>query len=155
IVPVGSGSNIALESIETTFQQDLNGDGLIGVPPQPTTTIQTDGTTSLDQIGNNYFLNKVGVSNTGPQLKYSGAPVTALQFCSCTVICALQTAHGYDGACNFSANRPHPVSSPFPYTTLFRSIVPVGSGSNIALESIETTFQQDLNGDGLIGVPPQ
>jgi hypothetical protein len=33
------------------------------------------------------------------------------------------------------------------------TIVPAGPGNSSALESIETTFHQDLNGDGVIGVP--
>ena len=50
------GNNIALEQIETTFHQDLNGDGVIGVPAAtspasaqlagtPTTSTTFDGTT--------------------------------------------------------------------------------------------------------------
>ena len=48
-----SGTSFAAESLETTFGQDLNGDGTIG----PTkTVIQTDGSTSLTQVANEYFL---------------------------------------------------------------------------------------------------
>jgi hypothetical protein len=32
IVDVVSGSSTALESLETTFHQDLNGDGIVGIP---------------------------------------------------------------------------------------------------------------------------
>ena len=50
------GNSPALESLETTFGQDLNGDGVIGLP---TKVIQTDtssyGTTSLAEIGNQLF----------------------------------------------------------------------------------------------------
>ena len=47
-----SGTSYALESIEPVFQQDLNGDGVIG----PTTTvIQTDGSTSLTEVANQYL----------------------------------------------------------------------------------------------------
>ena len=42
--------------------------------------IQTDGTTSLVQIGNNYFLNTVGSGVNGPELKYNGSPVYAGEF---------------------------------------------------------------------------
>ena len=43
----------ALESLEPVFQQDLNGDGVIGVT---TTVIQTDGSTSLTEVGNQFYL---------------------------------------------------------------------------------------------------
>ncbi len=42
----------------------------------PTTVIQTDGSTSLVEVGNNYFLYNIS-SGTGPELKYAGAAVTA------------------------------------------------------------------------------
>src|SRR5258708_3942268 len=65
---------------------------------------------------------------------------------------AEQTAGGYEfswkvtGSDNYTffflmIRRP-PRSTLFPYTTLFRS----------ALESLEASFHQDLNGDGVIGV---
>src|SRR5258708_35485196 len=61
-----SGSSAAFESLESIFHQDLNRDGTIGVV---TTVIQTDGSTSLTEVGDNYFLYNSG---TGPELKYSG-----------------------------------------------------------------------------------
>ena len=70
------GTSAALESLETSFHQDLNGDGVIGVP---TMVISAAGSTSLVEVGNNYFLNPVG-SGTGPELKYNGAPVVVGQF---------------------------------------------------------------------------
>ena len=51
-----TGNDYALESIETTFNQDLNGDGTIGLTK---TVIQTDtnssGSTSLTAVANEYF----------------------------------------------------------------------------------------------------
>ena len=61
------------KQIETTFHQDLNGDGVIG---SPSVVIQTDGTTSLVQVGNNYFLDPVG-GGTGPNSNISAAGVYA------------------------------------------------------------------------------
>src|SRR5262249_60404102 len=49
------GSTPGLEALEPSFQQDLNGDGVIG-PPPTTTVIESFGATSLVQVGNNYFL---------------------------------------------------------------------------------------------------
>ena len=46
-----AGNSVALESLETTFQQDLNGDGTIGIP---SVTIEAHGSTKLVQVGSNY-----------------------------------------------------------------------------------------------------
>ena len=58
-------------TLETTFHQDLNGDGVIGLKP---TVIQTDTnssvSTSLAELGNNYFLYAAGTTN-GPELQQS------------------------------------------------------------------------------------
>ncbi len=47
---------------ETSFHQDLNGDGVIGIP---TTVIESLGSTSLTQVGTNYYLYSGSV---GPEL---------------------------------------------------------------------------------------
>src|SRR5205814_404437 len=72
-VPV-SGSSTTLESLETTFNQDLNGDGTIGIR---TVVIQTDGPTALTQVGDNFFLYNGG---TGPELQYHGGAITVGEF---------------------------------------------------------------------------
>ena len=90
IINATSGTSTALESIETSFHQDLNGDGIIGVPPPPPppppTVIESYGSTALVQAGNNYFFNPVTGGATGPELKYSGSAVTAGQFGAWTPI---------------------------------------------------------------------
>ena len=48
-----SGTSSALESLEPSFHQDLNGDGVIGVP---SAVIEALGSTSLVQTGSNFFL---------------------------------------------------------------------------------------------------
>src|SRR5207253_3010679 len=52
-IPAGTGSNTALESLEASFHQDLNGDGTIGVP---VTTIEALGSTSLVTVCKNFYL---------------------------------------------------------------------------------------------------
>src|SRR5947208_6909553 len=39
-------------------------------------------------------------------------------------------------------------------TGAYQSNTPVVSGADPTLKALETTFQQDLNGDGTLGVPP-
>src|SRR5262249_30838364 len=87
-----SGSSNALESIETSFQQDLNGDGQIGLVA---TVIEANGVTSLTEVGNNFYLYSGG---SGPSLKYSGADVVAGQFGTWVPIGAEKTASGYEVA---------------------------------------------------------
>jgi Ca2+-binding RTX toxin-like protein len=146
---VVSGTSSALESLEPVFQQDLNGDGSIG-PPIPL-VIEAFGSTSLVGIGRNYFLYPVGGSS-GPELSYSGVPVAAGQFGSWTPIGAEQTANGYDvawtvpGADQFSV---WATDSSGNYTSNILGAVP---GTSSELESLEPVFQQDLNGDGSIGL---
>ena len=72
---VASGTSAVLESFETSFQQDLNGDGSIGLQ---TTVIEEIGSTSLEQDGSNYFLHPNGGSAV--ELSFGGAPVEAGQF---------------------------------------------------------------------------
>src|SRR5947209_1780042 len=83
-----------MEKLEPSFQQDLNGDGVIGLPsPAPLTVIEAFGSTQLVQSGNNYFMYPVGGSS-GPELMINGAPVTAGQFGSWMPIGAEHTSNG-------------------------------------------------------------
>ena len=97
IIGAVPGNDYALESIETTFNQDLNGDGTIGLTK---TVIQTDtnsfGSTRLTAVANEYFL--YNASGSGPVLQYGGAPVMAGEFGAWVPIGAVQTASGYDVA---------------------------------------------------------
>jgi hypothetical protein len=86
-----SGSSLALESLETTFGQNFNGDGTLGVV---TTVIESSGATTLAQVTNTYSLYAHGTT-TGPQVKISGAAVTAGQFGAWTPLGAEPMAGGY------------------------------------------------------------
>ena len=92
-----SGTSAALESMELSFNDDLNGDGTIGVPvPSNATVIESSGATSLLSVGNNYLIQPNG--GGAVQLSLNGAPVTAGQFTGWTPIAAQQTATGYEVA---------------------------------------------------------
>ena len=90
-----SGASTALKSLEPSFQQDLNGDGVIGIPSSAT-VIEAYGNTSLTVVGNNYALNPSG-GGTGPLLKY-GSVVTVGQYGAWTFIGAEQISGGYEVA---------------------------------------------------------
>lgn len=140
------GTSFAVESEETIFGQDLNGDGTIGVT---SALIQAAGSTDFLQIANNYY---IYINGSGPELKYGGAPVTAGEFGNITPIGAIQTASGYEivweipGADEFTF---WSVDKNGNFTANLTGLVP---GTDFAVESVESLFGKDLNGDGTIGV---
>jgi large repetitive protein len=147
-----SGSSYALESLESTFNQDLNGDGVTGLDPL---VIQTDtsalGSTSLAEIGGNYFLFAAGGA-TGPELQYYGTAVTSGMFGSFNPIGAVQTAGGYEVAWTLPGNNLFTLWSTDSNGNYISNIIGAVPGSSTAFEQAETTFGQDLNGDGVVGL---
>ena len=154
--PVVSGSDSGLKALETSFQQDLNGDGQIGLPPPPPppppTVLEAYGSTSLVQVGSNYFMYPTAGSS-GPALRTGGAAFAAGQGGMWAPIAAEQIGGGYKVAWKLSGADQYTV-----WTTdssgNYLSNTPVVSGSDAGLKALETSFQQDLNGDGQIGLPP-
>jgi VCBS repeat-containing protein len=146
VVGVVSGTSTALESLAPIFDQDLNGAGVTSVP----TVIQTDGSTSLTGVWYNYFLDNS--SGSGPELKYAGAAVVAGEFGVWTPIGAVQTASGYDVAWEIPGANEYTVWSTDSSGNYLSNVVGVVSGTSTALESLEPVFNQDLNGDGVIGL---
>jgi len=131
-----------------SFHQDLNGDGVIGIPG----TIESAGSTSLVQVGNNYFLdsNSTGI---GPEVMFGGAPLTAGEF-AWTPTGAEQTSTGYEIALKYATIGQYTVWN----TDTNGNVTydPLGGGvpgTSAALEALEPSFHQDLNGDGVIGIP--
>ncbi len=152
-----SATSSTLENFETVFHQDLNGDGTIGTPPPPPpTVIQTDGTTSLVQAGNDYFLNPVssGTTIAGPELKFGGAPVTVGMWTGWAPVGAVQTASGFDVAFKNASTGLFNIWSTDSNGNYITNLASGISATSSTLENFETVFQQDLNGDGTVGVPP-
>jgi hypothetical protein len=143
-----SGSTLQQLTAIDLKQLDALGFHLTSTTP---VVIQTDRTTSLVQIGSNYFLDPVG-GGTGPELKFGGNVVMAGQFGGWTPIGAVQTASGYDVAWKDQGTNEYSVwhtDSNGNYISDFGLL----SGNSNTLESLETVFNQDLNSDGVIGVP--
>jgi serralysin len=142
------GTSTTAETLETTFHQDFNGDGVTGMPAAA--VIQVDGSTSLVQLGNNYGLYTNGA---GPTIKIGGAPVAVGQLDHTVPIGAIQTAAGYDIAWKDS------ITGQFTFTTAdsdgnyTSNLSGWISGTDATAENLETLFHQDFNGDGVIGVP--
>jgi len=114
------------------------------------TVIESNGSTGLVQVGANYFLYPVGTSS-GPLLRLSGAAVTAGQFGPWTPIGAEQTAGGYQVAWQFGTADQYIVWT-LDSTGNFLSQGAVTSGNSLAFESLEASFQQNLNHDLATGI---
>jgi serralysin len=148
LIPVVSGTSAALESYESTFRQDLNGDSTIGVPRL---VIESLGATQLQQVGATYFLNPVA-GGSGPSLKLNGTAFVGGQTDGWMPIGAEQTSSGYDVAWKVSGSDQYSVWSTDSNGNYVANLISVVSGNSVSLESYETTFHQDLNGDGTIGI---
>src|SRR5437016_6031037 len=94
----------AVLSIEKSFQQDLNGEGFIGVA---TVVVEAYGNTSLTMVGNNYALNPSG-GGTGFLLKY-GSVITVSQYGAWTFIGAKQISGGYEVALHLAGSDQYTV----------------------------------------------
>ncbi|MET4331675.1 hypothetical protein ABIB80_007535, partial [Bradyrhizobium sp. i1.15.2] len=141
-----SGTSATLEQAESRFHQDLNGDGVIGIL---TTSIEAFGSTSLVQVGSNFYMNPVA-GGSGPALKYAGSPVVAGQSGGWTPIAVEQTSSGYEVAWRY------PGSDQFTIWTTdssgnFATNTGQVSGTSATLLLAEARFHQDLNADGTIG----
>ena len=96
-----SGTSYALESLETSFGEDLNGDGTIG---PATTLIASNGVTKLVQVANQYALENSSGSILA-WLSYQGNAVTAGELgATDTPAGARQTGNGYEVVWSLGAN---------------------------------------------------
>jgi 20S proteasome alpha/beta subunit len=146
-IGVVSGTSYALESLEQSFQQDLNGDNQIG---PPTTLIESFGATSLLQAAGTYVMYPVGGSS-GPQVRIGGAPVMIGSLGPWLAIGAEKTAGGYEVAWKAGSADQYTVWNLDSSGNFLSDTIGVVSGASFALESLEPLFQQDLNGDNRIG----
>src|SRR5262249_32643074 len=71
-----SGNDYTLESLESTFQQDLNGDNTSGFTKR---LKHRDGSSGFTAVANRFFLYD-HTSGVGPSLKLGGMDVVASQF---------------------------------------------------------------------------
>jgi serralysin len=145
-----SGSSATITSLEATFNQDLNGDGSIGVASTSGTTIESLGSTKLVLFSNNYYLENIS-GGSGPTLKYSGAAVVAGQFGVWAPIGTEQTSGGYQVVMKNGSADSYVVWVTDNNGNYLTNGAPA-SGSSPTITSLEDKFQQDLNGDGVISV---
>ena len=74
------------------------------------------------------------------------------QFGAWVPIGAEQTATGYEVAWKVTGTDQYSVWNTDSNGNYISNIIGVVSGTSTALESLETSFHQDLNGDGVIGI---
>jgi hypothetical protein len=92
-------------------------------------------------------------NSNGPTLKYRGAVVIAGAYGGWKPIGAEKTADGYEVAWKNGAADQYSVWNADSSGNYVLSATALVSGSSAALESLELSFQQDLNGDGTVGIP--
>ena len=119
-------------------------------PPPAPITIATNGVTSLVQIGSQYELEAVS-SGSGPFLKYQGSTVTAGEFPGWTPVGAEKTATGYEVAWSLLGANEYTVWNTDNNGAYTGAATGVLSGASYALQKLESSFGEDLNGDGTIG----
>jgi hypothetical protein len=76
------------------------------------------------------------------------------EFGGWTPISAEQTASGYEVAWKVTGADAYTVWNTDSNGNFLSDTIGIVSGSSAALKSLETSFHQNLNGDGVIGVPP-
>ena len=90
-------------------------------------------------------------NGSGPSLKASGMDYVAGQFGAWTPIGAEKTASGYEVAWKVDSADMYTVWNVDSQGNYIAHAIGFVSGSDSALQSFETSFVQDLNGDGKIG----
>ena len=106
--------------------------------------------TSLVQLGSQYELEAVS-SGTGPFLTYNGSTVTPGEFPGWTPVGAEKTATGYEVAWSLLGANEYTVWNTDSTGVYTGAATGVLSGASYALQKLETSFGEDLNGDGTIG----
>jgi hypothetical protein len=126
-------------------------DGSTGAaPPSSSTVIEAFGSTSLVESGNNYFLQPNG--GTAVELSYGGSPVVVGQYGQWAPIAAEQTASGYQVVWKLTGADQYLAWNTDSSGNCVSGALDPTSGSSAALQSMEISFNQDLNGDGYKGL---
>src|SRR5581483_1716973 len=105
-------------------------------------TIESAGSTALVEIGNNFYLNSVS-GGSGPELSYGGTPWVAGTW---VPIGAEKTSTGYEVALFNASSQLYTVWNTDSSGNVLSASISGAAGNNTSLASIETSFQQDLNG---------
>ena len=150
IIGVVSGSNAFLQALESSFAQDLNGNGQIGLAPR---VVEANGATRLTEMGGPVYL--YDSAGAGPALKRDGVEYKVGAFGDWAAIGAERTAGGYQVVWKVTGADQYTVWSTDSQGNYLANVIGVVSGSNAFLQALESSFAQDLNGNGQIGLAPR
>ena len=149
-----SGASAALESMEVSFDDDLNGDGTIGVPvPSNAVLIEF---IRHDQLvaGGKHLSHSAEWRRSGSADLWRAAGGSRRIWRLETPIAAQQTASGFEVAWRTPGADVYQVWDTDSAGNYLSAPLDNVSGTSPALESMETSFNYDLNNDGVIGTPP-
>ena len=148
VVDLRSGSPDGTDTLRNIEYLQFN-DQTVG---PVTTEIESAGSTSLVAVGTTFFLDSIS-TGMGPSVKFAGAEVVAGNFFGWTPIGAEQTASGYQIAWKLTGVDQYAVWNADSNGNYVSDAIDHVSGASTALQSFETSFHQDLNGDEAIGAP--
>ena len=146
---VVSGSDPFLQALESSFSQDLNGNGQIGVAPR---VVEANGATHLTEVGGSVYL--FDTAGVGPSLKRGGIEDKVGAFGDWAAIGAERTGSGYQVVWKVSGADQYTVWTTDSQGNYLANATGVVSGSDPFLQALESSFAQDLNGNGQIQAPP-
>ncbi len=139
-----AGSSYALESLETGFARDLNGDGTTG---PKISSIASNGAFGIANIADEFEITSGGVQQA--ILQVGGSAIISGQFAGFAPVAVEASYGGYEVmfqsgssfvGLNFNASGN--------FTQAATSVL---AGSSYALQSLEPGFGKNLNGDTVIG----
>ncbi len=116
------------------------------------TVMQTDLSTSLVLFFGDYYLQSTS-GGIGTSLKYAGTDITPSSFGGWVPIGAVASGAGYEVAWKLTGADQYTVWNTDSNGNYVSPVIGTVSGSSSTLVSLENTFHQDLNGDGVIGIP--
>ena len=116
------------------------------------TTIATNGTTTLAQVGNQFGL-ETASGGTGPFVTYNGSAVTAGEFGGWTPVGAQKTASGYEVAWSVPDANEYTVWNTDANSDYTGNATGVLSGDSSTLDGVETDFGETFSGAGAAASP--
>lgn len=141
-----NSSSYALQSLETAFGQNLNGDMTIGTV---SVEIESSGTTKLARVADLYFMYQ-GSGTSGAVLQQNGSYVVAVGG-AWTALGVERWSDGYQVVWKNDQADQYAL-----WTTdlngNFLSSSNAMSGSSAALQGLEVSFNQDFNSTGMVGM---
>ena len=144
-----NGDRVADFAIELSGNIALIATDFLGVVAPPV-VVESSGSTILTEIAGRYYLyDSVG---SGPSLKFAGADYLAGLFgASVTPVGAEALSGGYVVAWKTLGTDNYSVWQTDSSGNYVSNIIGSAAGSDLSLQTVETSFHQDLNGDGVIG----